>query len=185
MTNHEKVLDFTSNQVVANKKHKAFLLSHHYYQLCCLWVFMCMSSMHMHTQFYWELKGPRAWCWERLKAGGEGDNGKWDGWMASLTWWDEFEQALGVGDGQESLACCSSWGHKESDRTERLNNSNRTCRSSPWETIWQPFPKPLYILTVYHSLFLTSLSSLCCVFSTMVPCFLFAFSWLLMRSNTF
>ena len=33
----------------------------------------------------------------------------------------EFEQALGVGDGQGSLACCSSWGHKELDMTERLN----------------------------------------------------------------
>ena len=33
----------------------------------------------------------------------------------------EFEQALGVGDGQESLACCSPWGHKESDTTEQLN----------------------------------------------------------------
>ena len=30
----------------------------------------------------------------------------------------EFEQALGVGDGQESLACCSLWGRKESDMTE-------------------------------------------------------------------
>ena len=30
----------------------------------------------------------------------------------------EFEQALGVGDGQGSLACCSPWGLKESDRTE-------------------------------------------------------------------
>ena len=29
----------------------------------------------------------RPWCWERLKAGGEGDNQGWDGWMASLTWW--------------------------------------------------------------------------------------------------
>ena len=29
----------------------------------------------------------RPWCWERLKAGGEGDNGGWDGWMASLTQW--------------------------------------------------------------------------------------------------
>ena len=27
----------------------------------------------------------------------------------------------GVGDGQGGLACCGSWGHKESDRTERLN----------------------------------------------------------------
>ena len=32
----------------------------------------------------------------------------------------EFEQALGVGDGQGSLACCSSWGHKESEMAEHL-----------------------------------------------------------------
>ena len=29
----------------------------------------------------------RPWCWERLKAGGEGDHIGWDGWMASLTQW--------------------------------------------------------------------------------------------------
>ena len=29
----------------------------------------------------------RPWCWERLKAVGEGDNRGWDGWMASLTQW--------------------------------------------------------------------------------------------------
>ena len=29
----------------------------------------------------------RPWCWERLKAGGEGDQRGWDGWMASPTWW--------------------------------------------------------------------------------------------------
>ena len=33
----------------------------------------------------------------------------------------EFEQGLEVGDGQGGLACWSPWGHKESDRTERLN----------------------------------------------------------------
>ena len=33
----------------------------------------------------------------------------------------EFGKALGVGDGQGSLACCSPWGCKESDMTERLN----------------------------------------------------------------
>ena len=32
----------------------------------------------------------------------------------------EFELALGVGDGQGGLACCSPWGHKESDTTKRL-----------------------------------------------------------------
>ena len=33
----------------------------------------------------------------------------------------EFEQALGVGDGQGGLACCDPWSHKELDMTERLN----------------------------------------------------------------
>ena len=33
----------------------------------------------------------------------------------------EFEQALGVGDGQGSLVYCTSWGHKESVTTEWLN----------------------------------------------------------------
>ena len=29
----------------------------------------------------------KPWCWERLKAGGKGDDRGWDGWMASPTWW--------------------------------------------------------------------------------------------------
>ena len=33
----------------------------------------------------------------------------------------EFEGTPGVGDGQGGLACCNSWGCKESDTTERLN----------------------------------------------------------------
>jgi len=36
----------------------------------------------------------------------------------------EFEQALGDGEGQGILACCSPWGRKELDRTERLKNGN-------------------------------------------------------------
>ena len=34
----------------------------------------------------------------------------------------EFEQALGVGDGQGSLVCYSPWGGQESDMTEQLND---------------------------------------------------------------
>ena len=33
----------------------------------------------------------------------------------------DFEQALGVGDGQGGLVCCGSWDCKESDMTEQLN----------------------------------------------------------------
>ena len=62
----------------------------------------------------------RPWYWERLRAGGEGDNRGWDGWMASQTqwtwvwvdsrswWWTGRPAVLG------------SWGHKESDTTEQL-----------------------------------------------------------------
>ena len=45
------------------------------------------------------------------------------GWHHQLNG-HEFEQAPGVGDGQGGLACCSPWGHKELDMTERLTNNN-------------------------------------------------------------
>ena len=44
------------------------------------------------------------------------------GWYHRLNG-HEFEQAPGVGDGQGGLACCSPWGRKESDTTERLNRT--------------------------------------------------------------
>ena len=76
----------------------------------------------------------RPWCWERLKVGGEGDDAGWDGWMASLTHGHEFEQGLGVGDGQGSLPCCSSRGCKESDRL-----SNWTDWFTDWLLVSQLF----------------------------------------------
>ena len=42
------------------------------------------------------------------------------GWHQRLNG-HEFEQTLGVCDGEGGLACCDSWGRKESDTTERLN----------------------------------------------------------------
>ena len=41
-----------------------------------------------------------------------------------------FEQALGVGNGQGSLVCCSPWGRKESDTTEWLNWTDTTWKDS-------------------------------------------------------
>ena len=45
-----------------------------------------------------------------------------DGWYHQLDG-HEFEQAPRDGEGQRSLACCSPWGCKEFDVTERLNNN--------------------------------------------------------------
>ena len=63
----------------------------------------------------------KTWCWERLKSGEKGTTEDemvgWHHWLDG----HEFEQGLGVGDGQGSLACCSPWGHKESGMTVRLN----------------------------------------------------------------
>ena len=45
-------------------------------------------------------------------------------WLDGITdSMDMSEQALGVGDGQGGLACCSPWGWRESDTTEQLNNN--------------------------------------------------------------
>ena len=41
----------------------------------------------------------------------------------------EFEETLGNSEGHGSLACCSLWGRKELDMTERLNNNERTSES--------------------------------------------------------
>ena len=43
------------------------------------------------------------------------------GWLDGITDGHEFEQILGVGDGQGGLAWCDSWGYKESETTEQLN----------------------------------------------------------------
>ena len=74
-----------------------------------------------------------------------------------MAWWHhqlnahEFGWTLGVGDGQGNLACCSPWGHKESNTTERLN-----WPEPPYIAIWKvllldrnfvPIRKKIPILT--------------------------------------
>ena len=63
----------------------------------------------------------RAWCWERLKAGGEGDDRAWDSWMASPTQWTWVWVNSRSWWWTGRLACCSPWGRKDLDTTEWLN----------------------------------------------------------------
>ena len=61
-----------------------------------------------------------------MRAGGEeGDRDEMVGWHHRLNG-HEFEQTSGDGEGQGSLVCCSPWGRKESDTTERLSNNSVT-----------------------------------------------------------
>ena len=63
----------------------------------------------------------RPWCWERLRAGGEGTTeDEMAGWYHPLDG-HGFEWTPVVGDTQGGLVCCGSWGPKESDTTEWLN----------------------------------------------------------------
>ena len=60
---------------------------------------------------------------KRLRAKGEGYSRAQDGQAASLTQWTESEQTPGDTEEQGSLACCSPWGHKDSDMIQQLNSS--------------------------------------------------------------
>ena len=63
------------------------------------------------------LTGKSPWCWERLRAGEEGGNRRWDvGWHHRHNGY-EFEYTLWDSEEQGSLVYCSPCGHKESDTT--------------------------------------------------------------------
>ena len=68
-------------------------------------------------RFHW--KRPWERCWERLR--GQEEKGETEDKMVGCHHrlnGHEFEQAPGDGEGQGGLACCDSWGRKESDMTE-------------------------------------------------------------------
>ena len=58
------------------------VLSVHWKDWCWSWN---SSTLATWCEELTHLKRP--WCWERLRAGGEGDNREWNGWMASPTQW--------------------------------------------------------------------------------------------------
>ena len=70
--------------------------------------------------------------WQEEKGTTEDEMAGWHHWLDG----PEFEQAQAVGDGQGSLACCNTWGRKESDMTEGLSwtELNSRGRSKIQET---------------------------------------------------
>ena len=56
------------------------------------WMFIVRTDVKAETPIFWPPDGKswliwKDWCWERLKAGGEGDDRGWDSWVASPTQW--------------------------------------------------------------------------------------------------
>ena len=58
------------------------ILNIHWKDWCWSWNSNTLATWYEELT-HWK----RSWCWERLKAGGEGDDRGWDGWMASLIRW--------------------------------------------------------------------------------------------------
>ena len=68
------------------------------------------------------------------------------GWHHRLNG-QEFEQALGDGEGQGSLVCCSPWGHKLLNRTQWLNNNNKLSFDNDIKETRQGVKLHIYYLT--------------------------------------
>ena len=102
------------------------------------WIFIGRTDAETETPILW-LPDAKNWLigkdpdaekdWRREEKGTtEDEMVGWHPWLEG----HEFEQALGLGEGQGSLVCCSPWGLKESDMTEWLNwteSLNRTLYS--------------------------------------------------------
>ena len=106
------------------------------------WIFIWRTDTEAETPILWlpnannwltgkDLDAGKDWRQEE-KGMTEDDMVGWHHWFDE----HEFEAALGIGDGQGSLACCSPWGHKESDVTEQLNSiitrTNFCSRQRAW-----------------------------------------------------
>ena len=92
------------------------------------WIFIGRTDAEAEIPILWP---PDAKSWRIWKVSDWRQEEKWmteDEIVGWHHWLDrhEFEQAPGVGDGQGSLACCSPWGCKESNSTERLNWTEET-----------------------------------------------------------
>ena len=107
------------------------------------WIFIGRIDAEVETPILWP---PDAKKWHIGKDPGAGKDWRWEekgmtedemvGWHHWLEG-HEFEQALGIGDGQGGLACCSPWGHKESETTEQLK----------WTKMERKFIKGNYLYT--------------------------------------
>ena len=106
------------------------------------WVFIGGTNAKAETPVLWP-PHVKSWLigkdsdvgrdWGQVEKGTtEDEMAGWHHWLDGR----ESEWTPGVGDGQEGLACCDSWGRKESDTTERLNWTELNHQASPTVSSW-------------------------------------------------
>ena len=114
-------------------------ISPEYYCKDWCWSFNTLATWRKELT-HWK----RPWCWERLRAGGEGDDRGWDGWMASLTqwtwvwansgrWWTGklgMLQSMGLQRGRHNWAT--------EKQQQQCNKSSFSVRTLPaWSVPWK------------------------------------------------
>ena len=127
------------------------------------WIFIGRTDAEAEAPIFWP---PDAKIWLTWKDPDAGKDWRWEekgttedemvGWYHRLNG-HEFEWTPGVDDGQGGLACCSPWGHKESDSTEWLN------WTEPLSVLWDQLLYPLSMSVTYMCSFKN-----CTFFSAMV-----------------
>ena len=122
------------------------ILGVHWKDWCWIWNSNTLATW-CEELTHWE----RPWCWERLRAGGEGDDRGWDGWMASLTQWTWVWVDSGSWWWTGRPAYCGSWGHKGSDTTERLNWTELNWYSCAFWPVCSPLSLPCVSLLSHSS----------------------------------
>ena len=102
------------------------------------WVFIGRTDVEAETPILWppDVKSWLIWkdpdagkAWRQEEKGTtEDEMAGWHHWLDGC----ESQWTPGVGDGQGGLACCNSWGRKESDTTERLIWSEQSINRKFW-----------------------------------------------------
>ena len=115
------------------------------------YMFIGRTDVEAETPVLWPPDAESWLIWKDLNAGkdwGQEKKGviedEMAGWHHQLNG-HGFGWTLGVGDGQGGLACCNSWGHKESDTTEQLNwlnwiDANETLQARLQQCMNREFP---------------------------------------------
>ena len=94
------------------------------------------------------LANPLSSLWGQEKGTTEDEMAGWHDWLDER----ESEWTPGVGDGQGGLACCDSWGRKQSDTTERLKWTELNWRDSAIPIHESTLPQPPFPSRLAHNI---------------------------------
>ena len=104
------------------KSKRKSVLNVHWKDWCWSWSSNILATWYEELT-YWK----RTWCWERLKARGEGDDRGWDGWMASSTWWTWVWASSRIWTGRPGVLQSMGLQRIGHDWATELNWTDVTC----------------------------------------------------------